>query len=130
MKAYAKSITRPLAMASLLAGVAINGIGHVGPASGGGIQVSDEKRASDMGSAGSADGGSRGAELYKASCIVCHGARAEGGIGPKLAGNPVLANDREFWKVVHEGRHVMPPLKGTVTDQQLNDIRAWIRTLP
>ena len=72
----------------------------------------------------------RGEELYNASCIVCHGSRAEGGIGPKLSGNPVLASDREFWRVVHEGRHIMPPLKGTVSDQQLNDIRAWIRTLP
>ena len=72
----------------------------------------------------------RGEELYNASCIVCHGSRAEGGIGPKLSGNPVLANDQAFWKVVHEGRHIMPPLKGSVTDQQLNDIRAWIRTLP
>ena len=69
----------------------------------------------------------RGEELYKASCIVCHGPRAEGGIGPKLASNPVLANDQAFWKIVHEGRHMMPPLKGTVTDQQFNDIRAWLR---
>ena len=74
--------------------------------------------------------GKRGEELYNASCVVCHGSRAMGGIGPKLAGNPVLANDREFWKIMHEGRHVMPPLKGMITDQQLNDIRAWIRTLP
>ena len=72
----------------------------------------------------------RGEELYNASCIVCHGSRAEGGIGPKLAGNAVLLNDQAFWKVVHEGRHVMPPQKGLVTDQQLNDIRAWLKTLP
>ena len=73
--------------------------------------------------------GSSGEELYRASCIVCHGARAMGGIGPRLAGNPVLLNDQAFWKVVHEGRHVMPPLKDTVTDQQLIDIRAWLKTL-
>ena len=72
----------------------------------------------------------RGEELYQASCVVCHGSRAEGGVGPKLAGNPVLSNDQAFWKIVHEGRHVMPPLKGVVTDQQLADIRAWLRTLP
>jgi mono/diheme cytochrome c family protein len=72
----------------------------------------------------------RGEELYQASCVVCHGARAMGGVGPKLAGNPVLSNDQAFWKIVHEGRHVMPPLKGTVTDQQMTDIRAWLRTLP
>lgn len=72
----------------------------------------------------------RGEELYRASCVVCHGARAMGGVGPRLAGNPVLLNDQAFWKVVHEGRHVMPPLKGVVTDQQMTDIRAWLNTLP
>ena len=72
----------------------------------------------------------RGAELYQASCVVCHGSRATGGIGPRLAGNPVISNDEAFWKVVHEGRHVMPPLEGVVTDQQLADIRAWLKSLP
>ena len=72
----------------------------------------------------------RGAELYKASCTVCHGPRAEGGVGPQLAGNAVLGNDQAFWKVVHEGRHVMPPLKDAVSVQQLTDIRTWLRTLP
>ncbi|MBH0198980.1 MAG: cytochrome c [Nitrospira sp.] len=31
----------------------------------------------------------RGEKLYQASCIVCHGPGATGGIGPRLAGNPV-----------------------------------------
>jgi mono/diheme cytochrome c family protein len=53
-----------------------------------------------------------------------------GGIGPKLAGNPVISNDEAFWKVVHEGRHVMPPLKGVVTDEQMTEIRAWLKSLP
>lgn len=130
MKPYAKSTTRSLVLASLLVGVAINGAGGVGFASGSPVQVSDEKRPSGTVPVRPRDGGTRGEEFYKASCTVCHGPRAEGGVGPKLAGNPVLANDREFWKIVHEGRHVMPPLKGMVTDQQLTDIRAWIRTLP
>jgi mono/diheme cytochrome c family protein len=72
----------------------------------------------------------RGEELYQASCVVCHGSQAAGAIGPKLAGNPVLANDKAFWKVVHEGRHVMPPLNDVLSDQQLADIRAWLQTLP
>ena len=71
----------------------------------------------------------RGEELYQSSCVVCHGPRASGGIGPSLANNPVLSNDQAFWKVVYEGRHVMPPLKGAVTEQQMADIRAWLRTL-
>jgi mono/diheme cytochrome c family protein len=82
-----------------------------------------------MTSAHPAGDGKRGEELYKASCIVCHGQRAAGGVGPRLAGNPVLLNEQAFWKTVYEGRHVMPPLKGTLTEQQIADIRAWLKTL-
>lgn len=71
----------------------------------------------------------QGEQWYEASCVVCHGPRAKGGIGPRLAGNPVLSNDKAFWKIVHEGKHVMPPLKGVLTDQQIADIRAWLQTL-
>lgn len=70
-----------------------------------------------------------GKKLYNDSCIVCHGSLARGGVGPRLAGNPILSNDKAFWKIVHEGRHVMPPLKGTVTEQQMADIRAWLKML-
>lgn len=73
--------------------------------------------------------GSRGEGLYNASCIVCHGPQAAGGIGPRLAGNPVLSNEQAFWKVVYEGRHVMPPLKDAITEQQMADIHAWLKTL-
>lgn len=72
---------------------------------------------------------SRGEGLYNASCIVCHNAGAAGGIGPRLAGNAVLSNEPAFWKVVYEGRHVMPPLKGAITEQQMADIQAWLKTL-
>jgi mono/diheme cytochrome c family protein len=72
----------------------------------------------------------RGEGLYNASCVVCHGSRATGGIGPRLAGNPVLSNEQTFWKTVYDGRHVMPPLKGTLTDQQMADIQAWLKALP
>jgi mono/diheme cytochrome c family protein len=71
----------------------------------------------------------RGEGLYNASCVVCHGPQAAGGIGPRLAGNAVLSNEQAFWKVVYEGRHVMPPLKGAITEQQMADIQAWLKTL-
>jgi mono/diheme cytochrome c family protein len=67
--------------------------------------------------------------LYQASCIVCHGPGATGGIGPRLAGNPVLSKEKTFWTVVYEGQHAMPPLNGAVTEQQMADIRAWLLTL-
>jgi mono/diheme cytochrome c family protein len=72
----------------------------------------------------------RGEDLYNASCVVCHGPGATGGIGPRLAGNLVLWNEQAFWKILSEGRHMMPPLKDALTEQQMTDIQAWLKTLP
>ncbi len=90
--------------------------------------TSDLARAGDIDHKLSGDS-NRGEELYKASCVVCHGPRAAGGIGPRLASNPILSNDQAFWKIVYEGKHVMPPLKRAITEQQMADIRAWLQTL-
>ncbi len=89
----------------------------------------DAAGTNDTGSRPPAGDGPRGETLYKASCIVCHGPQAAGGIGPPLAGNPILSNDQAFWKMVYEGRHVMPPLKGAVTENQMAEIREWLRSL-
>lgn len=96
----------------------------------GAIQGADKQSTSGMTPARATGEATRGEALYNASCIVCHGSRATGGIGPRLAGNPVLSNEQAFWKIVYEGRHVMPPLKGAVTEQQMADIRAWLKTMP
>jgi mono/diheme cytochrome c family protein len=71
----------------------------------------------------------RGESLYNVSCVVCHGAGATGAIGPRLVGNPVVANEQAFEKIIAEGRHMMPPLKDALTAQQLADIRAWLISL-
>lgn len=104
-----------------------NGIG-IG-ASGDGRQNADINGSSGSVSMRPAGDSGRGEGLYNASCIVCHGPQAAGGIGPRLAGNSVLSNEQAFWKVVYEGRHVMPPLKGSITEQQMADIQAWLKTL-
>jgi mono/diheme cytochrome c family protein len=61
--------------------------------------------------------------------VVCHGKEATGHIGPRLAGNAILADDQAFRKTVHEGRHMMPPLKDALTEEHIADILAWLRTL-
>mgnify|MGYP006275453063 CR=1 FL=1 len=94
-----------------------------------GVQSSQKNHSGDIRPKPSTGDSSSGETLYRASCIVCHGPQASGGIGPRLSNNPVLSDDQAFWKVVYEGRHVMPPLKGAVTAQQLADIRAWLQTL-
>ena len=105
------------------------GNGAVVQAGDGGAQSADKNSSSGNALKRPAGDSTRGEGLYNASCIVCHGSQASGGIGPRLAGNPVLSNESDFWKIVYEGRHMMPPLKGTVTDQQIADIQAWLKTL-
>lgn len=71
----------------------------------------------------------RGQVLYDASCIVCHGVGAAGAIGPRLAGNSVVSNDRVFWDRVLRGGHMMPPLGDALTSQQIADIQSWLKSL-
>ena len=111
-------------------GASLNVDDHLARASDGGPRSAEKNSSSGTSSRHPTGDNTRGEELYKASCVVCHGSRATGGIGPRLAGNPVLSNEQEFWKVVHEGRQMMPPLKGALTDQQIADIQAWLKTLP
>jgi mono/diheme cytochrome c family protein len=70
-----------------------------------------------------------GEMLHKASCVVCHGPKTAGALGPRLAGNPIFSNDKAFKEIIRQGRHMMLPLLDTLMDQQLADIQAWLQTL-
>lgn|GEM_PF-1472939 len=129
MKSADQWIVRLLTMTTLFGGVAIVVDRSVALPRDGAVQVSDKKGAGGMAPAHPTGDDTRGEELYKASCVVCHGPQGTGGIGPRLAGNPVLSNEQAFWKTVYEGRHVMPPLKDALTEQQMADIQAWLKTL-
>jgi mono/diheme cytochrome c family protein len=118
-----------VALSVLLLGAAINADDRLARASDGGPQGADRNSLSGVVSIYPTGDNKRGEGLYNASCVVCHGPRATGGIGPRLAGNPVLSNEQAFWKIVLEGRHVMPPLKDALTEQQIADIQAWLKTL-
>lgn len=72
---------------------------------------------------------SRGAEVYGRNCLPCHGPAAMGGMAPKLVTNPILADDGWFWETVLLGRGAMPGWGGTLTDQDIADIQAWLKTL-
>jgi len=89
----------------------------------------DKHRSNENAGRPSTGDSTRGEGLYTASCIVCHGSGAMGGLGPRLANNPVLSNEQTFWRIVYKGQHVMPPLKDAITEQQMADIQAWLKTL-
>lgn len=51
-----------------------------------------------------------GRVVYEAKCAACHGQDAEGGLGPRLAGNPVLRVDGAVEEIVRNGTGSMPPV--------------------
>jgi cytochrome c oxidase subunit 2 len=57
---------------------------------------------------------------WEGVCAKCHGAQAEGDIGPKLAGSPQLAQREAVAQVVTEGRGAMPAVGKGWTDKQLD----------
>ncbi len=79
-----------------------------------------------------------GRQVFAALCSSCHYPDSEEGLaGPGLRGlfrKPYLpsggvANDARVTSVIVRGRGMMPPLGNTLTDQQLNDLLAYLHTL-
>jgi len=118
-----------IALLAALIGVSPALNSSLGWAGDAGVQSSGKNHSGDIMPKPSTGDSNRGEKLYQASCIICHGPGATGGIGPRLAGNPVLSKEKIFWTVVYEGQHMMPPLSGAITTQQMADIRAWLLTL-
>ncbi len=70
----------------------------------------------------------RGAGVFERNCQACHGAGAGGGMGPKLAKNPILKHEDAFWETVLHGRGPMPAWGTVLSHQDIADIHAWLLT--
>ncbi len=71
---------------------------------------------------------SRGGIIFSNNCQACHGAGAIGGMGPKLAKNPILKHEEQFWDTVLHGRGPMPAWASALSRQDIADIHAWLLT--
>jgi cytochrome c oxidase cbb3-type subunit III len=70
----------------------------------------------------------RGAGIFEHNCQACHGTGAMGGMGPKLAKNPILKHEDLFWETVLHGRGPMPAWGSVLSHQDIADIHAWLST--
>src|SRR5271167_1591982 len=79
-----------------------------------------------------------GRHLYQQNCTACHDAHSvPGQNGPSLKGflkKPFLpsglpANERFVRQTILTGRGMMPAVGGTLTQQQLDDLLAYLHTL-
>ncbi len=70
----------------------------------------------------------RGAGIFEHNCQACHGTGAMGGMGPKLAKNPILKHEDLYWETVLHGRGPMPAWGSALSHQEIADIYAWLLT--
>jgi cytochrome c oxidase subunit II len=82
-------------------------------------------------SASTSSGPRSGAEIYGASCAVCHGDDGQGGVGPRLSDGaaveafPDAADEVE---VVTNGRAAMPSFKGQLSEAEIQAVVEYTRT--
>jgi mono/diheme cytochrome c family protein len=77
------------------------------------------------------------AAVYKAKCAMCHGADGKGDtpVGKSLKLRDLSSaevqkqTDAELVAITAEGKGKMPAYKGKLTDAQIKDVVAFIRTL-
>jgi mono/diheme cytochrome c family protein len=81
----------------------------------------------DARAAGAADDGK--AAFVKHGCYECHGFVGQGGVGKKLAPNPLPFE--AFSAIVRNSNNAMPPYqKAILSDTDLASIYAYLRSIP
>jgi mono/diheme cytochrome c family protein len=78
-----------------------------------------------------------GADTYKAKCQMCHGADGMGnppmvkamGVKPLNAPEYIKTSDADLIASTTNGKGKMPAQKGKLTDAQIKDTVAYVRTL-
>ena len=92
-----------------------------------GAQSSDSASNANAAPAGNAENGKRIYSSY--GCYQCHGLAAQGGAGSRLAPNPISFT--AFVRYIRHPRGQMPPYTSkVVSDSELTDIHAFLRSLP
>lgn len=76
-----------------------------------------------------------GREVFEANCAMCHGQDASGmmGMHPSLRGAVERLTLEGVEVTVRNGRDTMPPMpafEGRLTDQEIDDVIAYLDTLP
>lgn len=74
----------------------------------------------------------KAADVYKAKCAACHGAdgsKSMMGAKPLNGADVKAMSDADLNGAITNGKGKMPAYKGKLTDAQITDLVAYIRTL-
>jgi mono/diheme cytochrome c family protein len=81
--------------------------------------------------------GSSGEAIFKAKCVLCHGADGTGDtpLGKQLQAANLRSKDiqkksnAELHKVIHDGQANMPPFADQLSDQEIDQVIKYVRSL-
>jgi cytochrome c oxidase subunit 2 len=71
-----------------------------------------------------------GKETWEGVCAKCHGLSGEGGIGPRIAGSPTLADVEALANIVRNGRRTMPAVGAGWSDEQIEALATYLKESP
>ena len=74
----------------------------------------------------------KGKQLYTANCAICHGATGRSVIpgAPNLdRGDGMMRPDFTLLTAIRSGKNAMPAFQGIMTDRDIMDVIAYMRTL-
>jgi cytochrome c6 len=74
----------------------------------------------------------KGAEVYAKHCVTCHGASGISVMigAPNFANNEgLMSSDRALLISIKSGKAVMPAYRGVLSDQDILNVIAYLRTL-
>jgi len=73
-----------------------------------------------------------GGTLFSQHCVSCHGESGAGGVPgvPDFTrGNLTFLPDSDLATSIRDGKQVMPGFRGILSDSDINDVIAYLRTL-
>lgn len=82
-------------------------------------------------------GQSAGETIFKSKCVLCHGADGTGNtpLGKQLQAANLCSKDvqskknAELHKIIHDGQTNMPAFAEQLTDEQIDQVIKYVRTL-
>jgi mono/diheme cytochrome c family protein len=87
----------------------------------------EPKEGGESAEAGGAPNAAAGKEVFAENCSVCHGATGHGGNGgPDLRTMPLAKEQAGAEKQVTDGGGGMPPFKGTLSEEEIKNVAAYV----
>jgi cytochrome c oxidase subunit II len=75
-------------------------------------------------------GSELGREEWEGVCAKCHGPAGEGGVGPRIAGSPTLADRESLEELLRNGRGEMPAVGSDWSEEQIDALVAYLEESP